>query len=158
MRGPGKLLGGILIGMGIAYLLDPDRGARRRALVRDKATSAGRRLADDLDAGTRDLRNRAKGRAAEIKARFRGESVDDETLRERVRSAIGRVVSRTGGIDVDVDGGRVTLRGAVPAAEVEQLIATVSGVRGVLEVSDQTRAESTANGIPSLQGEGARQG
>ena len=158
MRGPGKLLGGILLGMGIAFLLDPDRGARRRALVRDKATSAGRRLADDLDAGTRDLRNRAKGRAAEIKARFRGESVDDDTLRERVRSAIGRVVSRAGGVDVDVAGGRVTLRGAVPAAEVEQLIATVSGIRGVSEVSDQTRAESTTNGIPSLQGEGARQG
>jgi hypothetical protein len=81
MPGPGKFIGGILAGIGIAYLLDPDRGARRRAEVRDKAVTLGRRLANDLDAGTRDLRSRAKDTAAELKAKFQNERSDviDET-------------------------------------------------------------------------------
>jgi osmotically-inducible protein OsmY len=157
MRGPGRFIGGILAGIGLAYLLDPDRGARRRALVRDKAASAGRRLADELDATTRDLRNRAKGRAAELGAKFKRQKVDDETLHERVRSAIGRVLSHPGGVDVDVLEGRVTLRGPVLADERDELITTVRGVRGVADVIDQTTAHSAANGVPALQGEGTRQ-
>jgi broad specificity phosphatase PhoE len=76
MRGPGRFIGGILAGIGIAYLLDPERGARRRAEVRDKAASVGRRLAKDFDATTRDLRSRAKDTAAELRAKFR-EELDD---------------------------------------------------------------------------------
>ena len=82
MRDQGKFLGGILLGIGIAYLLDPERGARRRALVRDKATTAGKRLADNLEVSTRDLRSRAADRAAELRARFRGEESDDVILNE----------------------------------------------------------------------------
>jgi hypothetical protein len=95
MKGPGKLIGGMLLGLGVAYLLDPDRGARRRAEVRDKATSAGRRLAENLDATTRDLRNRAAGTAAELRGRFRGEEVDDAIPHEPVRGG-SQVVNEPG--------------------------------------------------------------
>ncbi|MEZ0335666.1 MAG: BON domain-containing protein [Gemmatimonadales bacterium] len=156
MRGQGKFLGGILAGIGLTYLLDPDRGASRRALVRDKAASAGRRLADNLDATARDLRNRAKGSAAELRARLGREEVNDGVLQERVRSAIGRVLSHPGAIDVDVVDGRATLRGEVLADEVDHLLAAVRGVRGVSEVIDQTSVHPTPDGVPSLQGEVAR--
>ena len=149
MKDQGKFLGGILLGIGLAYLLDPDRGSRRRAIVRDKATDAGRRLADNLEATTRDLRNRARGSAAELKARLRKEDVDDTVLHDRVRSAIGRVVSHPGAIDLEVVDGRVTLRGQVPADEAEELRSTTKGVRGVVEVIDQLTP--TPGGVPSLQ-------
>ena len=154
MRDQGKFLGGILLGIGIAYLLDPDRGARRRAIVRDKASSAGRRLTDNLDATTRDLRNRVRGGAAELRARFRREDVDDAVLQDRVRSAIGRVLSQASAIDLDVVDGCVTLRGQVPADEAEELRSTVKGVRGVVEVIDEVTVRATPDRLPSLQSEG----
>jgi osmotically-inducible protein OsmY len=157
MRGQGKFLSGILIGLGLAFLLDPDRGAGRRARVRDQAASAGRRLADNLDATARDLRNRARGTAAELGAKFRRDDVDDETLRERVRSAIGRVVSHPSAIDVDVVDRLVTLRGPVLADEAHDLIATARGVRGVSDVIDQTSVHSTPDGVTALQGKATRQ-
>jgi len=89
MKGPGKFITGLLIGAGLAYLLDPDRGARRRALARDKATDAGRKLAEELDASTRTLRNRVRGTAAELRARIRPEPVDDEVLHDRPGAGTG---------------------------------------------------------------------
>src|SRR5688500_9037008 len=67
MRQTMTLLGGIGLGAGMAFLLDPGRGARRRALIRDKAV----RLWHDAEyaAGKvgRDTRNRAAGLAAEAR-------------------------------------------------------------------------------------------
>jgi len=76
-----KFITGVLAGLGLAFVLDPDRGARRRAMLRDKAARTGRRLADGLEAKTRDLRNRARGAAAEVRSRLQpGEAVDELTV------------------------------------------------------------------------------
>jgi len=157
MRDQGRIAGALLIGVGLAYLLDPDRGARRRALVRDRAARAGQKLADGLDATTRDLRNRAGGTAAELRSRFRHEQVDDSVLHERVRSAIGRAVSHPGAIQVTVSDGTVTLRGQVLEHEIGGLIATAERVRGVSEVVNELDVHKTEAGVPSLQGAGRRQ-
>lgn len=50
--------GGVALGAGVMYLFDPERGARRRGVLRDKITSAARRLARQLDRAARDVRNR----------------------------------------------------------------------------------------------------
>lgn len=152
MRGQGRFITGLLLGVGLAYLLDPERGARRRALARDKATSAGKKLAENLEATTRDLRNRASGRAAELKSRFSREEVGNEVLHDRVRSAIGRVVSHPGSITVTVWDGRVTLQGQVLEDEVPGLLRTASRVRGVSEVINELEAHREAGDVPSLQG------
>jgi len=55
----------LLTGFGLMYLLDPDLGGRR-ALLRDKLTSAASRIDDCLDATWTDVRNRAQGLAAEV--------------------------------------------------------------------------------------------
>src|SRR3954469_9702087 len=44
MQGQGKLLTGVIVGAGAMYLLDPDRGSRRRSLLRDRGIHVGRKL------------------------------------------------------------------------------------------------------------------
>jgi hypothetical protein len=81
MRDSGKLIGGLLVGAAIMYLLDPERGGRRRALVRDQAARARNKLGDGLPATARDLGNRAKGAVAELRSRLRRE--DDKLVDQR---------------------------------------------------------------------------
>ena len=152
MANYGKALASALAGAGLMYLLDPDRGARRRALMRDQATRARHRLTEGAEATGRDLRNRARGTAAELRSRFRRETPDDEILEERVRSVLGRVVSHPGSIGVTAADGSVTLEGMVSAHEIDDLLRTVRGVRGVSEVRNELQVSSSREGIPSLQG------
>jgi osmotically-inducible protein OsmY len=157
MSGEGKFISGVLVGLGLAYILDPDRGSRRRALVRDKAVHAGRKLTEGVGSTARDLRNRTGGAAAELRSRLKHEDVDDETLAERVRSAIGRAVSHSGGISVSVYEGRVTLQGQVPEDELWDLLRTVRRVRGVSEVNNELQIHREPGNAPSLQGRGSQE-
>jgi uncharacterized membrane protein len=154
MKGQGKLLTGVVVGAGAMYLLDPDRGARRRSLLRDQSVHAGHKLGDGLAATARDARNRTAGAAAELRSRFRPDEADDEVLHERVRSAIGRAVSHPSAITVLVSDGRVTLTGQVLADEVDDLVERVEAVRGVREVRNELEIHQSADGVPALQGAG----
>jgi uncharacterized membrane protein len=157
MSDQGKLLGGALMGAGLMYLLDPERGARRRGLVRDQVVRAGHKLGDGLDATSRDVRNRAVGAAAEVKSRFDRNPVSDEVLYERVRSAIGRAASHPRAISITLSEGQVTLDGDVLEDELDTVISTVRRVRGVSEVVNQLTAHRDASGVPALQGGRARE-
>jgi osmotically-inducible protein OsmY len=152
MRDQGKLIGGLLVGAAVMYLLDPERGGRRRALVRDQAARARHKLGEGLDASARDLGNRAKGAVAELRSRFRREAVDDTILQERVRSALGHAVSHPGAIEVTVSDGRVTLGGSVPEQELDDLLRAVRQVRGVAEAVNELNVHRDPGGVPSLQG------
>jgi len=152
MTDQGKLISGLAVGAGLMYLLDPDRGARRRGLVRDRAAHARHKLGDGLDATARDLGNRARGTVAEVRSRFRKEVVDDAVLSERVRSAIGRVVSHPSAINVTVSEGRVTLQGPVLEHELDDVLRAVGRVRGVSEVVNELEAHREWADVPSLQG------
>ena len=151
MTNQSKAIAGLLTGAGLMYLMDPDRGARRRALVRDQAVRARHRLAEGAEATGRDLRNRAKGTAAELRSRFRRETADDEILHERVRAALGRVVSHPAAVEVSVADGRVTLAGQVLGHELDDLVRTVGGVRGVSEVRNELTVSSSPEGVSSLR-------
>ena len=135
-----SFLAGATIGAGLMFLLDPDRGNRRRALARDQILSAGRHAGEDIGAKARHLRNRARGLVAGARTRMRPELEDDDVIAERVRTELGRVVSQPGAVVVAVEDGVVTLSGEVPALEREDLIAATRWVRGVRDLEDNLEA------------------
>jgi hypothetical protein len=145
-------LGGAGIGATIMFFLDPDRGARRRSLVRDRFVHAGHSLGEGVGTTSRDVRNRARGAAAVTRRRLAHEEADDRVVAERVRAELGRLVSYPGAIEVDVNEGTVTLHGPVLAREAGRLIAGVRGVRGVADVEDHIDRHETAENVPGLQG------
>lgn len=151
-------LGGVGLGAGLMYVLDPERGARRRATVRDKASGARHDLADALDTGWRDLAHRLRGVVAEGRAAFSRGPVPDALVAERVRATLGRLASHPHGIRVAVDDGVVTLSGPILVSEVDGLVKYVERVRGVQRVVDELTVHRVANGVPGLQGGSARVG
>lgn len=131
-----SLIGGLALGAGCMYFLDPYQGRRRRALVRDQLLSACVQSGDFLAKAIRDLGNRASGIMAETPYAWTEEEVDDATLVARVRSQVGRAVSHPRAIEVTATQGRVTLRGPVLAHEVSRLLQMVRSVRGVQAVDN----------------------
>jgi len=147
-------LGAAAAGAISMYLLDPDHGRRRRAVMRDRLTSGISRLDDATSVASRDLRNRARGVAHEVRSRFTSEDVPDEILCERVRSRLGWAVSHPGAIEVAALSGRVTLSGAVLEREYVRLLRSVWAVRGVADVEDRLAVYESPAGISALQGDG----
>src|SRR5438309_8583417 len=94
-----SLLGGIGLGAGLMYFLDPQQGRRRRALVRDQLASLRSRADDAFSCTGRDLAHRAQGTAAAARSLVSADDADDRVIGERVRSALGRVVSHPSAIE-----------------------------------------------------------
>jgi hypothetical protein len=158
VRGGLYLLGGIGIGAGLMYLLDPRLGRTRRAYLRDQAVGLWHDAQEEADKLRRDAANRARGVAAEARSWFAREAVPDRVLTERVRSHLGRVVSHPGALEVSATGGRVTLSGPILAHEVERVLGCVRAVPGVREVDNRLEAHESAGRLPSLQGGEERPG
>lgn len=152
------IVSGVAIGCGLMYLLDPDRGHRRRMLMRDKAVRAVHVTSDFADKSVRDLENRARGVVAEAWARLRDRAVPDDVLVERVRARMGRAVSHPHAITVQAKDGIVTLSGPVLEHEVEHLLKEVRSVRGVKGIENRLEPHKQAENIPALQGGSHRQG
>jgi uncharacterized membrane protein len=153
------LAGGLGIGAGLMYLLDPDRGRRRRAQLRDRVTSAVNRAACQANATAGDIAHRARGLMAEARTMLNGaEQPDDVVLAARIRSALGRAVSHPHALRVETDGGRVTLRGPVLAHEVPRLLARTAAVPGVRSVTDALDVHEEAGRLSALQGPGRDRG
>jgi hypothetical protein len=66
-------LGGLALGAGLMYILDPDRGRSRRTYARDKVTSAVNKTGSIIDKKSRDLKNRAHGIVSETGSFFRSD-------------------------------------------------------------------------------------
>ena len=61
-------LGAIGIGAGLMYMMDPEEGPRRRAMVRDKFTHWGHEAEDMVEGKAQHLSNKAKGMMSEAKS------------------------------------------------------------------------------------------
>ncbi|MCZ7573899.1 MAG: SRPBCC family protein [Ardenticatenaceae bacterium] len=153
MNNPKTLLSGVSLGAGIMYLLDPEKGERRRALLRDKMVGLMHETSDAVAVTARDLDNRRHGLLAEAMDLFESEEVSDEVLQARIRERLGFLVSRPSSIGVTVNQGRVTLSGPILAHEVDRLIATVRKMHGVTGVENQLEVHERPNGVPGLQGQ-----
>ena len=146
------LIGGVGLGAALMYMLDPERGKRRRALVQDKVTAAGHKAEDLAGKMTRDVRNRIYGTAAEVKSLFSHEEVSDDVLVARVRSKLGRHPVHDGALNITANNGIITLRGPVLTDELPKVLRSVRFVRGVKGVDNRLEVHNEAGSVSALQG------
>lgn len=113
------MLGGLGLGAGLMYVLDPEAMRRR-----------GRKKPED-GGGLR-------GVLAEAQEAIQGsDEEEDEALAARVRGRIERAFPDVDGVRVSAASGVITLSGSVPAARFDQLVSAVLKVRGVHDVTDE---------------------
>jgi hypothetical protein len=117
---------GLVLGLGIMYVLDPDQGRARRARLRAQV------------ARHRPLSSHEH---------------PDRSLAGRVRATLARCVSHPGAIHVDSRGGCIALSGPVLRSEVGELIRAVSSVAGVMEVVNRLSTHASPARAPRLRGE-----
>jgi osmotically-inducible protein OsmY len=151
------LLGGIGLGAALMYMFDADNGRRRRALASDQTGRALRRGGRAVKAMARDLSQRALGVAAGAKARLRraAEEVPDSLLLERVRAALGHLVSNPGALEVLAEEGRVTLSGPVLKREANRLLRKTRRIPGVRSVASRLERLERFEPLGHLTGQAA---
>lgn len=133
-------------GAGLMYLFDPDRGRRRRSVVRDKMARASRETGQVLEAAAKDFRNRRDGILAKAKSLVHSEpAVPDAKLEARVRSLLGRATSHPHAIHVDAKDGCITLSGPILAAEADRLHSLVCKVPGVQDVRNNLEVHESGS-------------
>lgn len=138
------------LGAGVMYLLDPQLGNRRRALIRDKMRRFSRQAGERASAWSQLAAGRTTGVLAETRGRFRQGDVDDRTLVERVRSELGRVLTHVSAVNVEAHEGRVTLRGDVLEHEADPALTAARRTRGVRAVHDALERHARPGSVPSL--------
>src|SRR5712692_6058045 len=84
--------GGVGVGAAMMYLLDPNRGKRRRALVRDQLAHLAKRTPEIVDTTARDLKNRARGMVAEMRSQDPNRG---KRRRALVRDQLAHLAKRT---------------------------------------------------------------
>lgn len=146
--GIGGIAIGAALGAGLMFLLDPANGHRRRAAVRRLIARWGERGTDAVAAPAPSIGERSRSLAAAVRARLHRHRDDGRTLEARIRARIGRVATNPGAIAVIADGSRVTLRGAVPPDELDDVLDEVAGVEGVVEVYNLLQVQLSAPFIP----------
>jgi osmotically-inducible protein OsmY len=153
-----NLITGVVLGSGLMFLLDPQAGRRRRALVRDKTVRWSRATSNAVNTSWRRIEGTSRGVAATVRhLRYGEEEVDDQTLEARLRMCIGRHSAHPRAIDVSVSDGCVRLTGKVLASEVREVLSCASEIRGVRAVDNALEVHDQAGNIPELQG-GRRMG
>jgi hypothetical protein len=146
------LFGGALAGAGIMYLLDPERGRRRRHILADKVGKSLHQAEQGVDVGLRDMGHRTRGMMAEFRSALRyEESVPDEMLVSRIRSRIGHVIRHPHMIDIRARKGYVILSGPLLQRHLTRLLRTVLATPGVRQLENRLEIHDNPNGIPSLQ-------
>ena len=141
----------VALGAAGAFMLDPQQGRRRRALVRDRISRGLREGREFGEAAAKDLRARAQGAAAQARA-LRGGRVSDDVLVGRLRARLGRHVSHRRAVHVEARDGFVALTGDVLASEHPGLVRALRLVPGVKDVEDRLDVHPSAEGISALQG------
>lgn len=62
------IVGGIWLGAGLMYVFDPDRGKRRRAIIRDKATDVLEQAGDAIEKKGNEIRKQAREFVADTRS------------------------------------------------------------------------------------------
>jgi osmotically-inducible protein OsmY len=128
------------VGAALVYMLDPDRGRRRRAMARDRLTATVRRsgrraghLRRRVGAGAYGVRQKVTHLTPQDES-----TPDDVTLTRRVESEVFRDADvPKGNINIAAHDGLVILRGQVQhPRQIDDLAARVRKVHGVRDVEN----------------------
>jgi uncharacterized membrane protein/gas vesicle protein len=155
-RGRRALLAGAAAGGVSSYLLDPDQGRRRRALLQDKLRHSANEITSTADVVARDARNRVHGLKAEAQKLLDREQPSDGHIEHRVNEAIADLSRHPRAIEVTVTNGRVRLSGPILRDEVDAVMATVARLPGVDVVENDLEVHDQPGSVAALQGEGRR--
>ncbi len=139
----------------LAFFFDPDRGARRRNITRDKAASMFRRFLRRSKANAEYLGGKAYGIVQEtVPHAPDNPNPDDKTLKDRIESELFRSADfPKGDVNINVAEGVVEIRGTLPSATlIDETIAKVRAIPGVGDVHNflhlpGTPAPNKAEGI-----------
>ncbi len=140
-----NLLAGFSAGAAFMYMTDPDRGRRRRALIRDKAARTVHETQRAVDKTGRDISNRVHGLAAMARAVWGDRYVEDDVIVARVRAKIGRVVSHPHAIHVRSERGRLILEGPVLAREYHALLSAAESAAEGMEIGNRLERHAEAD-------------
>ncbi len=126
-------------GYATAWFLDPDKGALRRNVTRDKAMSYARKGQEEAVRKADYASGVAKGAAHAVTPTGdgdAGERLNDPALARKVESEIFREEDAPkGSVNVSAQDGVVELRGQVDDPEtIDRLVAAAEKVEGVREV------------------------
>ena len=147
------LFGGLGLGAGLMYLFDPDKGNRRRAIMRDRGLHLSKTANRELNRKAKDLRNRAGGIVAETRKLVLSETATDEQLAGQIRTLLGRISSHPHAVKTLVEEGKVTVSGLILTDEIEPVLKGITSIGGVKEIENKLEAHASAEHISSLQGE-----
>jgi osmotically-inducible protein OsmY len=136
-----SLIFGAVAGAAAAWFLDPNDGARRRHVARDKAFKYGRKGKDEAVRRADYAAGQAKGVVQEATPSGREpaeERLNEPALARKVESEIFREADAPkGSVNVSVEAGVVYLRGEVAEpATIERLIDEAGRVDGVQRVEN----------------------
>ena len=134
-----KLLRRVAIGAALAYFLDPQQGARRRNMARDRVLAFFRRRGREVAGAGRAVAAEAYGlKQKATHLREEPKSFDDQTLKAKVESEVFRPADAPkGDVSVNVEEGVVYLRGELgDASVIEDLERRVRSVQGVDRVEN----------------------
>lgn len=132
------------MGIGLMYLMDPDRGRARRAWLSDTLGGLVKSTGQTFYRTGKDLSDRFTGGSSSAGYASRSAGpMQSEQLLENVRSEISRVVPANHQIEVMADvNGTVTLTGAVRPEDADRVIAAVEDVPGVALVINRLEMQS----------------
>jgi BON domain len=140
------------IGAALAYFFDPENGARRRNMTRDRTLAYFRQGGRKAERAGRAVGAQAHG--LKQKATHREEEKpepDDVTLARKVETEIFRPEDAPKGqVDVNVENGIVFLRGEVERPEIiKDLEGRARKIQGVREVENLLHLPGSPSPIPS---------
>lgn len=131
------------MGVGLMYLMDPQRGRARRAWLSDTVSGFVRNTGQTFYRTGKDLKSRMTGSEGD---RSQSGPMHSEQLLDLVRSEISRVAPENHGIEVMADvNGSVTLTGSVRPQDADRVIAAVEDVPGVILVINRLEMHSPQN-------------
>jgi gas vesicle protein len=139
-------------GAAAMYFFDPDRGKKRRTLLRDKTKHTIRVANDKVDRTGRDIRNHVVGTFCKVQSLFREGELTDAVLQERVRSKMGRVISHPKAVKVAATDGIVSLSGPVMASEEHPLLNAINKIHGVKGIENLLEVHMQVADAPALHG------